>query len=72
MGSTEFCVSIRSRPRAPVVLDAFAGAPLGGPNDLVFADNGDLYFTDPGRSSLGEPVGRVFCIRADARARWNC
>jgi gluconolactonase len=45
------------------VLDAFGGEKLYGPNDLVFADNGDLYFTDPGHSSLGNPVGRVFRIR---------
>ena len=45
--------------RRTVVLDG-----LAGPNDLVFADNGDLYFTDPGSSSLGEPTGRVFRIRA--------
>jgi gluconolactonase len=38
---------------------------LDGPNDLVFADNGDLYFTDPGQSHLGNPDGRVFRIRAD-------
>ena len=33
-------------------------------NDLVFADNGDLYFTDPGLSSLSNPVGRVLRMRA--------
>lgn len=38
---------------------------LDGPNDLTFADNGDLYFTDPGRSHLGNPNGRVFRIRTD-------
>jgi gluconolactonase len=38
---------------------------LDGPNDLVFADNGDLYFTDPGRSDLGNPNGRVFRLRTD-------
>lgn len=33
-----------------------------GPNDLVFADNGDIYFTDAGESSLDDPHGRVFRI----------
>jgi gluconolactonase len=33
-----------------------------GPNDLFFAANGDLYLTDPGRSSLADPTGRVFRI----------
>ena len=35
-----------------------------GCNDLVFAGNGDLYFTDPGRSSLSHPTGRVFRLTA--------
>ena len=38
---------------------------LAGPNDLVFADNGDLYFTDPGASHLGNPNGRVLRMTAD-------
>jgi len=35
-----------------------------GPNDLFFAASGDLYFTDPGRSNLNDPTGRVFRVRA--------
>ena len=35
-----------------------------GCNDLFFARNGDLYFTDPGRTSLSDPTGRVYRIRA--------
>jgi gluconolactonase len=31
-----------------------------GPNDLVFASNGDLYFTDQGETGLHDPNGRVF------------
>lgn len=38
-----------------------------GPNDLVFSDNGDIYFTDPGESSLDDPHGRVFRIGVDGR-----
>ena len=37
---------------------------LKGPNDLVFASNGDLYFTDQGQSGLHNPTGRVFRVRA--------
>jgi gluconolactonase len=33
-------------------------------NDLVFASNGDLYFTDQGMSGLHDPTGRVFRVRA--------
>jgi gluconolactonase len=37
---------------------------LRGPNDMVFASNGDLYFTDQGQSGLHNPTGRVFRVRA--------
>lgn len=47
-----------------VLLDEYDGKKLQGPNDLTFAANGDLYFTDPGRSDFRHPVGRVFRIRA--------
>ena len=36
-----------------------------GLNDLVFADNGDLYLTDPGESGLEQPNGRVFRMNAN-------
>ncbi|HYG45843.1 MAG TPA: SMP-30/gluconolactonase/LRE family protein [Bordetella sp.] len=36
-------------------------------NDLVFAPNGDLYFTDQGLTGLHDPTGRVFRVRADGR-----
>ncbi|MBO9513229.1 MAG: SMP-30/gluconolactonase/LRE family protein [Variovorax sp.] len=35
-----------------------------GVNDLSFASNGDLYFTDQGQSGLHDPSGRVFRLRA--------
>lgn len=38
-----------------------------GTNDLVFARNGDLYFTDQGQTGLQDPSGRVFCLRANGR-----
>jgi gluconolactonase len=38
---------------------------LKGVNDLVFAANGDLYFTDQGLTGLHDPSGRVFRLRAD-------
>jgi gluconolactonase len=42
------------------VLSAFEGEPFLGLNDLIFADNGDLYFTDQGLSGLHDPSGSVF------------
>lgn len=41
-------------------------ADFHGLNDLVFADNGDLYLTDPGESGLEDLHGRVYRWRADA------
>jgi gluconolactonase len=35
-----------------------------GVNDLYFASNGDLYFTDQGLTGLHDPSGRVFRMRA--------
>jgi gluconolactonase len=34
-----------------------------GVNDLVFANNGDLYFTDQGQTGLHDPTGRVYRLR---------
>lgn len=36
-------------------------------NDLTFAADGDLYFTDQGLTGLHDPTGRVFRLRADGR-----
>ena len=38
-----------------------------GLNDLVFAANGDLYFTDQGETGLHDPTGRVFRFGAGGR-----
>jgi gluconolactonase len=38
-----------------------------GTNDLVFASNGDLYFTDQGQTGLQDPSGRVYRMRADGQ-----
>jgi gluconolactonase len=35
-----------------------------GPNDLFFASNGDLYFTDQGKTGLHDPTGRVYRFTA--------
>lgn len=35
-----------------------------GLNDLIFARNGDLYFTDQGQSGLQDPSGRLYRMRA--------
>ena len=38
-----------------------------GLNDLVFASNGDLYFTDQGQTGLHDPTGRVYRLTVDGR-----
>ena len=38
-----------------------------GVNDLFFASNGDLYFTDQGQTGLQDPTGRVYRLRAGGR-----
>jgi gluconolactonase len=47
----------------PLLLGAGSGRFLGL-NDLVFARNGDLYFTDQGETGLENPAGAVYCLRA--------
>lgn len=36
-------------------------------NDLFFAANGDLYFTDQGMTGLHDPTGRLFRVRPDGQ-----
>ena len=36
-------------------------------NDLVFARNGDMYFTDQGQTGLQDPSGRLYRLRVDGR-----
>lgn len=41
-----------------------------GTNDLIFAKNGDLYFTDQGSTGLHDPTGRVY--RYTTAGRLEC
>lgn len=41
-----------------------------GVNDLTFAQNGDLYFTDQGQTGVHDPTGRVY--RHTAEGRLEC
>ena len=38
-----------------------------GLNDLVFAKNGDCYFTDQGEADMRDPSGRLYRLRTDGR-----
>jgi gluconolactonase len=45
------------------VLETAFSEGFKGLNDLHFADNGDLYFTDQGQSGIADPSGRVYRLR---------
>jgi gluconolactonase len=47
------------------VLTSVDGRPFLGINDLTFALNGDLYFTDQGLTGLHDPRGRLYRLRPD-------
>jgi len=47
------------------VVSHYQGQPLNGANDLVFDANGVLYFSDPWRSSLENPVGTFYRLSLD-------
>ena len=53
--------------RVTPLLEGFKAERFKGVNDLVFARNGDLYFTDQGQTGLQDPSGRVYRLRADGR-----
>src|ERR1700689_3151403 len=44
----------------PFVSEYKTEEPLRGVNDLFFAPNGDLYFTDQGQTGLHDPTGKVY------------
>ena len=48
----------------PLLETAFSES-FKGLNDLHFADNGDLYFTDQGQSGIADPTGRVYRLSAN-------
>ncbi|HEX6691566.1 MAG TPA: SMP-30/gluconolactonase/LRE family protein [Burkholderiales bacterium] len=48
----------------PILETAFSES-FKGLNDLHFADNGDLYFTDQGQSGIADPSGRVYRLRVN-------
>jgi len=49
------------------VVEGDEGRPFKGLNDLHFASNGDLYFTDQGHTALNDATGRLYCLRANGK-----
>jgi gluconolactonase len=56
-----------SSKRMTVLCNRINTESFRGLGDLTRAPNGDLWFTDPGRSSLSDPTGRLFRFRAGQR-----
>jgi gluconolactonase len=50
----------------PFLTHAFSES-FKGVNDLTFAKNGDLYFTDQGQTGVHDPTGRVYRYTTDGR-----
>ena len=50
--------------RITPLVSGYNGERFKGLNDLVFASNGGLYFTDQGQTGLNDPTGRVYRLRA--------
>lgn len=54
------------------VLGSMYSEGFKGLNDLHFASNGDLYFTDQGQTGIADPSGRVFRLRASGALERLC
>ena len=48
-----------------IVVNEFEGKPLNGANDLVFDKDANIYFSDPWRTSLENPVGGFYRYTID-------
>jgi gluconolactonase len=48
-------------------LETAASESFKGVNDLVFAANGDLYFTDQGQTGLHDATGRIYRVTPEGR-----
>ncbi|TMH33685.1 MAG: SMP-30/gluconolactonase/LRE family protein [Betaproteobacteria bacterium] len=55
------------RGKVDEVLGSAFSESFKGLNDLHFADNGDLYFTDQGQSGIADPTGRVWRLRGPGK-----
>jgi gluconolactonase len=55
-------LDVRAR-RHEVLCNRINTESFRGLSDITRAPNGDLWFTDPGRSSLSDPTGRLFRLR---------
>ena len=57
------------RGRVETVLETQYSEGFKGLNDLHFASNGDLYFTDQGQTGIVDPTGYVYRLKANGDLR---
>jgi gluconolactonase len=61
---------VREGGKVEILLTAVEGVALNGPNDLVFAADGRLLFTDPGTYNPANPdPSYIFAIAPDGKAK---
>jgi gluconolactonase len=61
---------VREGGKAEILLTEVEGIALNGPNDLVFAADGRLIFTDPGTYNPADPdMSYIFALAPDGSAR---
>jgi gluconolactonase len=53
--------------QSELVVNQHLGNPLNGANDLVFDPDGLIYFSDPWRSSVANPIGGFYRLFPDGR-----
>lgn len=55
------------RGRIETLINRYNLETFKGLNDLMFASNGDLYFTDQGQTGLQDPAGSVYRLRNNGK-----
>lgn len=60
-------IRLPAERRLTEVVNTHHGRPLNGANDLVFAADGSLYFSDPWRSSRDNPIGGFYRLHTDGQ-----
>lgn len=58
--------------RISPLVETFRSESFKGVNDLHFAQNGDLFFTDQGQTGMHDPTGRVFRLSDDGQLTCLC
>ncbi len=51
---------ITPEAKATIVVNEYQGKPLNGANDLIFDNEGNVYFSDPWRSNAENPIGGFY------------